>query len=743
MKSKRGKNGRVVVVVACGVIIIGLACMIAGIVLMVKYSKIQKTESSSEKDVYTSEARKSGLNRLLEKLQIIHYELYPDRIRTKPHVTSQEVSLKYRPMELSPARLKSNTDTCRELLAEFEELRLTRKKLSIREKRALAVAKFWTKHIMPFGVPYGYDYYVGDWMLSPDVFCWVPICSFGGTFKMSINDLKPFNVDDMERVRDRLVDVNRTFSQYVENVKLGVEVGMVRNVEGCKAGFDGIKETFLNIVLYGAQGILNSTHVLPERFFETFLSNFEDKPEELETWRKKYGKSMNDSLKEYFVNHVGKPIHDMLRYFEFEHMQYCPTDDIVSGYKDLPVSFVYKNGTALRPTTKRLPNGELISGEKSYKKILNYFTSTDISPETINELGFELIEKYYNQVIQIAREVTGEQNSSIATKKFKKILKQDDMYFSEEAIPASESDKNAYKLCSTVEGAKKHCPVRWKAIQNWFTYSRQIIAALDAKIINLFHFAGAKHTTPNCPVGLSPIFNPSTAAQGYTETNDMCSYAATYDIPFFLKKLGPKYEEWSVCAHETRPGHHLQVMQAIRLIADSSFHSIGNLTRQQALHLKHKYLWDYSDIPVFNETVNPYQKALDESGYSHKLTFNPQPNERRQRNKNRKRNITWYNPPWDSNVKTNLGKKFLNAVDKCFPKDHPLHKIFNRHTLKLSYSCMPNMKTIIASHNKRTLSNATATPTQQRKMPPDKRSLPSNSKNGNVNRNLRWTCIKL
>ena len=74
----------------------------------------------------------------------------------------------------------------------------------------------------------------------------------------------------------------------------------------------------------------------------------------------------------------------------------------------------------------------------------------------------------------------------------------------------------------------------------------------------------------------------------------------------------------------------------------------------------------------------------------------------------RKRDITWYNPPFDSNVKTNLGRKFLHIVDKCFQKNHPLHKIFNRHTLKLSYSCMPNMKSIISSHNKHVLSNADA-----------------------------------
>ena len=48
----------------------------------------------------------------------------------------------------------------------------------------------------------------------------------------------------------------------------------------------------------------------------------------------------------------------------------------------------------------------------------------------------------------------------------------------------------------------------------------------------------------------------------------------------------------------------------------------------------------------------------------------------------------------------------------AFPKNHPLHKIFNRHTLKLSYSCMPNMKSVISSYNKYVLSNFNS-PTQQ------------------------------
>ena len=74
-----------------------------------------------------------------------------------------------------------------------------------------------------------------------------------------------------------------------------------------------------------------------------------------------------------------------------------------------------------------------------------------------------------------------------------------------------------------------------------------------------------------------------------------------------------------------------------------------------------------SSNEVFDESIAPYQQALEESGYDHKLTYNPEPTPRTKRK--RKRDITWYNPPFDSNVKTNLGRKFLRIVDKCFQKN--------------------------------------------------------------------------
>ena len=67
---------------------------------------------------------------------------------------------------------------------------------------------------------------------------------------------------------------------------------------------------------------------------------------------------------------------------------------------------------------------------------------------------------------------------------------------------------------------------------------------------------------------------------------------------------------------------------------------------------------------------------------------------------------------FDARVKTNLGREFLKIVRECFHRRHVLHAIFNRNTLKLSYSCMPNVKSIISAHNKNLIKPNTEDPSQ-------------------------------
>ena len=105
------------------------------------------------------------------------------------------------------------------------------------------------------------------------------------------------------------------------------------------------------------------------------------------------------------------------------------------------------------------------------------------------------------------------------------------------------------------------------------------------------------------------------------------------------------------------------------------------------------------DKEEFDKAKNDYNKALEKSGFSQKIEYK---NEHVNRSR-RRRKVVWFNPPYSSNVKSNIGKIFMRLIRKHFPKEHKYHKIFNKNTVKLSYSCMPNMASIITKHNNKIL----------------------------------------
>ena len=149
-----------------------------------------------------------------------------------------------------------------------------------------------------------------------------------------------------------------------------------------------------------------------------------------------------------------------------------------------------------------------------------------------------------------------------------------------------------------------------------------------------------------------------------------------------------------------------------------------------------------SDKESFDRAATPYQRALEYSGYNYKLKFQPStsPSNTRQKQK-RQRNITWYNPPYSKNVATNIAKTFLQILDEEFPKNHVLHKIFNRNTVKISYACMPNIKQTIDGHNKSILLKSDKPKNDEcncRK--PDE--CPLLIKDNNVEFDIKWKILK-
>ena len=105
-----------------------------------------------------------------------------------------------------------------------------------------------------------------------------------------------------------------------------------------------------------------------------------------------------------------------------------------------------------------------------------------------------------------------------------------------------------------------------------------------------------------------------------------------------------------------------------------------------------------SSEEIFNKSIKIYSKALKESGFTDEVKYLPNEVQELGNNNRRKcrRKIIWFNPPYSKNV----GKVFLKILKNYFPTSHILHKIFCKNTVKISYSCMKNINSIISSHNK-------------------------------------------
>ena len=105
-----------------------------------------------------------------------------------------------------------------------------------------------------------------------------------------------------------------------------------------------------------------------------------------------------------------------------------------------------------------------------------------------------------------------------------------------------------------------------------------------------------------------------------------------------------------------------------------------------------------SNIELFPRAAPMYNAALQNAGYTERVKYDSKINENKP-SRSRKRNIIWYNPPYNIGVSTNIGRVFLNLLDKHFRKEYKLNKIFNGNSVKVSYSCTSNIEHIIKNHN--------------------------------------------
>ena len=86
---------------------------------------------------------------------------------------------------------------------------------------------------------------------------------------------------------------------------------------------------------------------------------------------------------------------------EGEHKSHCPTPNLRAGLQKMPLPYVYSEQLGAWtnvPTTPKLPSGEELVGSKSYKSLMRFFTTFDISPEKLKRKAWERLYDLHNQV---------------------------------------------------------------------------------------------------------------------------------------------------------------------------------------------------------------------------------------------------------------------------------------------------------------------------------------------------------
>ncbi|KXJ22621.1 uncharacterized protein LOC110251997 [Exaiptasia diaphana] len=595
-------------VLAFVILVIGVIVLIVGIVLIATASQKKAAACDDKTRVdpsFSEEANRVGLGEFLDHVRKTYYKLHPYNAFYDPDVvTPDQAKSRFSVFDPSPKMIKTRTDTAFKLLKQLNEKQIDANKLKPRERRALAQMKHYLAHV--FGEPYTVNYYAGDWLQGPNSFCWQPICFVSYHIYNVLTHFKPSSISDVELVLKTLKDHKAAFEQYVSNIKLGVQKGMVRSVEECKAGYDAISRSYYNVSLHGETGVLKEWYarmaVSPE-YYKHLTAKVK------EEWKSVHKKNINESVTEYLIEYIGKPIAEMIRYIKNEYQSHCVPSSVASGLAGLPVKYVYNNGVpdTSKPTDPTLPMTNMIlNGSTAYEKIMPYFTTNDMTPDHVHDLGWKMLDILYPKVVEIAKQITKIQKNDSAVVEFRKLLNSSDSYFND-PIPRNESDENAHRLCSDLKGAQKYCPQRWKAMQMWFKEARRVMSLLDPKIVNMFYFTGPKHTTPNCPVDLSPNLNPSSGAQSYEQSDKECSKSAFYNIPFFLGRVGPRYSEWSVNAHEARPGHHLQVQGGVEHFYDDQGGTIAWLNKETYYTAFTEGWALYAENPLISEDTDTYK----------------------------------------------------------------------------------------------------------------------------------------
>lgn len=192
----------------------------------------------------------------------------------------------------------------------------------------------------------------------------------------------PKTTSELEVALSLLAKFKTGINQFKENLKSGIQTGMVWSVNICKEGKGCLEDKYIEVSSQkSGRGIITA--------FQDQISSFVSgiSSDEAAKIIEKHGKNGTVLVEESLINNVGSPLVDLFEYLENEHLPHCLPSNVSSGLGTLPVGHVYFNGSkTLERTNPTFRDGDtILLGKESYKNFLSYHTTQKITPGNLSQ----------------------------------------------------------------------------------------------------------------------------------------------------------------------------------------------------------------------------------------------------------------------------------------------------------------------------------------------------------------------
>ena len=297
---------------------------------------------------------------------------------------------------------------------------------------------------------------------------------YHATFADLANRVPLESVEDYENYLSRLSEFSEYNSGYIERLQAGLDADIVRP----RAVFDDYVASVeaLISVIPEESGLFEPFTSFPESFTVEEMDRLASEGAEI-------------------INEIVNP--ELERLVRFLEVEYIPGAAESLGITDIP------------------------GGEEYYGWLVKMYTTVDITPAEVHQIGLDEVARIRSEMMEIVRETGfGEDFDG-----FVEFLRTDPQFYAD--TPEELMKKTAL-----------------------------VLKIMDGKLPELFK------TLPRLPYGIRPVpdyLAPRTATAYYSRGSADGTRAGYYAVNTYDLKSRPLYEVTALSLHEAVPGHHLQI----------------------------------------------------------------------------------------------------------------------------------------------------------------------------------------